>query len=125
MTIIVNNQQATYTNISTIWIFEEPGVGSGLIIVGDLAAGMTVGYVGNAAAVGQNHFICLDVSAVHGQVRVDDFNNPVGERYPFTSPAAGIWGPKVMIINEMAGSGGDYLPWAFRRAKLGPLLPQH
>ena len=35
------------------------------------------------------------------------FNNPVGERYPFTSPANGIWGPKVMIINEMAGSGGD------------------
>ena len=35
------------------------------------------------------------------------FNNVAGDRYPFTSPAAGIWGPKVMIINEMAGSGGD------------------
>jgi tricorn protease len=40
----------------------------------------------------------------------------------YTTPAGAIFGPKVMIINEMAGSGGDYLPWAFRRDKLGPLV---
>ncbi len=50
------------------------------------------------------------------------FNNVVGERYPFTSPAAGIWGPKVMIINEMAGSGGDLMPYMFRYRKIGPLV---
>ncbi|HEU4630080.1 MAG TPA: PDZ domain-containing protein [Gemmatimonadaceae bacterium] len=50
------------------------------------------------------------------------FNNPVGERYPFTSPASGIWGPKVMIINEMAGSGGDLLPYMFKRRGIGPLV---
>jgi tricorn protease len=50
------------------------------------------------------------------------FNNPVGERYPFTSPANGIWGPKVMIINEMAGSGGDLMPYMFKRRQLGPLV---
>ncbi|NUR35394.1 MAG: protease [Gemmatimonadaceae bacterium] len=50
------------------------------------------------------------------------FNNPVGDRYPFTSPAAGIWGPKVMIINEMAGSGGDLMPYMFQRRKIGPLV---
>ncbi|MBC7898008.1 MAG: PD40 domain-containing protein [Cytophagaceae bacterium] len=50
------------------------------------------------------------------------FNNPVGDRKPFTSPAAGIWGPKVMIINEMAGSGGDLMPYMFRRRKIGPLV---
>jgi tricorn protease len=50
------------------------------------------------------------------------FNNPVGERYPFTSPAAGIWGPKVMIINEMAGSGGDLMPWMFKHRKVGPIV---
>jgi tricorn protease len=50
------------------------------------------------------------------------FNNPVGDRYPFTSPANGIWGPKVMIINEMAGSGGDLMPYMFKRRKLGPLV---
>jgi tricorn protease len=50
------------------------------------------------------------------------FNNPVGQRYPYTSPANGIWGPKVMIINEMAGSGGDLMPYMFKRRKLGPLV---
>jgi tricorn protease len=43
-----------------------------------------------------------------------------GEDY--TTPAGAIFGPKAMIINELAGSGGDYLPWAFRRFKLGPLV---
>jgi tricorn protease len=33
-----------------------------------------------------------------------------------------IFGPKVMLINESAGSGGDALPWMFRRLKLGPLV---
>jgi tricorn protease len=50
------------------------------------------------------------------------FNNVAGDRYPFTSPSAGIWGPKVMIINEMAGSGGDLMPWMFRHRKLGVLV---
>ena len=50
------------------------------------------------------------------------FNNVAGDRYPFTSPSAGIWGPKVMIINEMAGSGGDLMPYMFRRRKIGPLV---
>ncbi len=50
------------------------------------------------------------------------FNNVAGDRVPFTSPSAGIWGPKVMIINEMAGSGGDLMPYMFRHRKLGPLV---
>ena len=31
-------------------------------------------------------------------------------------------GPKAMLINEMAGSGGDAMPWFFRTAKVGPLI---
>jgi tricorn protease len=50
------------------------------------------------------------------------FNNVAGDRMPFTSPSAGIWGPKVMIINEMAGSGGDLMPYMFRFRKIGPLV---
>jgi tricorn protease len=50
------------------------------------------------------------------------FNNVAGDRMPFTSPAAGVWGPKVMIINEMAGSGGDLMPYMFKRRKLGTLV---
>ncbi len=50
------------------------------------------------------------------------FNNVAGDRVPFTSPAAGIWGPKVMIINEMAGSGGDLMPYMFHYRKIGTLV---
>ncbi len=38
------------------------------------------------------------------------------------SPSASIQGPKVMIIDETAGSGGDYLPWMFRKFKLGTII---
>ena len=41
---------------------------------------------------------------------------------PSTSPAAGIYGPKVMIVNESAGSGGDALPYFFQLRKIGPLV---
>jgi tricorn protease len=50
------------------------------------------------------------------------FNNVAGTRMPFTSPSAGIWGPKVMIVNEMAGSGGDLMPYMFKLRKIGPLV---
>jgi tricorn protease len=50
------------------------------------------------------------------------FNNVAGDRVPFTSPAAGIWGPKVMIANEMSGSGGDYLPYMFHSHQIGTLV---
>ena len=41
---------------------------------------------------------------------------------PSTSPIAGIYGPKVMLINESAGSGGDALPFMFHLRKIGPLI---
>jgi len=50
------------------------------------------------------------------------FNNPVDDKQPFTSPGFGLFGPKVMIINEMAGSGGDYMPYMFSKRKIGPLI---
>jgi tricorn protease len=39
-----------------------------------------------------------------------------------TTPVEAIFGPKVMIINEMAGSGGDAMPWMFRKTGIGPLV---
>lgn len=40
----------------------------------------------------------------------------------FPTPVGAIFGPKVMMINERSGSGGDALPFYFRREKLGPLV---
>lgn len=50
------------------------------------------------------------------------FNSAANDHRPWTTPMAGIWGPKVMIINERAGSGGDLLPYMFKAANLGPLV---
>jgi len=33
-----------------------------------------------------------------------------------------VFGPKVMLINQYAGSGGDALPWMFKRLGIGPLI---
>lgn len=38
------------------------------------------------------------------------------------SPSASIQGPKVMIIDETAGSGGDMLPWMFHKFKVGTIV---
>jgi tricorn protease len=40
----------------------------------------------------------------------------------FTTPGAGIYGPKTMLIDQDAGSGGDFLPWAFKRLGLGKTI---
>ena len=47
--------------------------------------------------------------------------NEVPGGKPFRLPA-GILGPKVLLINEMSGSGGDFFPWVFRHQKTGPLI---
>jgi len=41
---------------------------------------------------------------------------------PVHDPVGAIFGPKVMIINQSAGSGGDAMPWYFRKAGLGQLV---
>jgi len=41
---------------------------------------------------------------------------------PATIPQLGNFGPKVMIVNESAGSGGDMLPYCFRFRKLGLIV---
>ena len=50
------------------------------------------------------------------------FNSRAGDRKPWTQPMAGLFGPKVMIVNESAGSGGDLLPYLFRFRGIGPLV---
>lgn len=43
-----------------------------------------------------------------------------GEDY--RTPFGSMPGPKAMIVNEYAGSGGDLMPWMFKRAGIGPLI---
>jgi len=40
----------------------------------------------------------------------------------YNTPAGALHGPKVMLIDQDAGSGGDYLPYSFRELGLGQLI---
>ena len=40
----------------------------------------------------------------------------------FRAPFGTIPGPKAMLVNQYSGSGGDLMPWMFRRAGVGPLI---
>jgi tricorn protease len=41
---------------------------------------------------------------------------------PIHDPVGAIFGPKVMLINQNSGSGGDAMPWYFRKAEVGKLV---
>ncbi|MGA8044116.1 MAG: PDZ domain-containing protein [Terracidiphilus sp.] len=41
---------------------------------------------------------------------------------PIHDPVGAIFGPKVMLINQNSGSGGDAMPWYFRKAGIGQLI---
>jgi tricorn protease len=40
----------------------------------------------------------------------------------YNTPAGAVHGPKVMLIDQDAGSGGDYLPYSFRQLGIGKLI---
>ena len=44
------------------------------------------------------------------------------EGHDLLQPNGAIFGPKAMIINEYAGSGGDAMPWYFHRTGAGTLV---
>jgi tricorn protease len=101
-------------------------------------------YVPNTAALGHAYFKRYFFPQSDKEaIIVDERFNGGGQvadyyidhlRRPFTAmwatrygediktPVAAIHGPKVMLIDETAGSGGDLLPWMFRQNKLGPLV---
>jgi tricorn protease len=101
-------------------------------------------YVPNTAGLGHEYFKRYFFPQAHldaviiderynggGQVAdyyIDLLNRPYiahwNTRYgaDIKTPIASIQGPKVMIIDETAGSGGDLLPWMFRKFEMGPLV---
>ena len=101
-------------------------------------------YVPNTSSMGHTYFKRYFFPQVHKEAIIVDerFNGGglVADYYidmlrrPFVcnwnmrycddikTPSASIQGPKVMLIDETAGSGGDLLPWMFRRFGLGKLV---
>ena len=101
-------------------------------------------YVPNTAGAGHEYFkryffpqadrkaIIVDERFNGGGSLADYYIDILSRRYQshwtmrytndFKTPTASIQGPKVMLINELAGSGGDMLPWMFRKFGLGKLI---
>jgi len=102
---VPNTSQAGYENFNRYYFSQQDRDG---IIIDERFNG------GGSAA---DYMIDVMARELHGF-----FNNPIGDRDPFTTPGAGIWGPKVMVTNEAAGSGGDLLPYMFKRMDLGPTV---
>ena len=71
----------------------------------------------NGGGSAADYMVDIMARQLHGY-----FNSRANDRKPFTTPMAGIWGPKVMLINERAGSGGDLLPYLFSKMEIGPLI---
>lgn len=79
--------------------------------------GVVVDERNNGGGSAADYMVDIMARNLHGY-----FNSKVGDHRPFLTPNAGIFGPKVMIINERAGSGGDLLPYLFNKMKIGPLV---
>ncbi|MEP5937078.1 MAG: PDZ domain-containing protein [Erythrobacter sp.] len=112
----------------------------------DQASGGTVAYVymPNTAGAGYTFFNRMYFSQTDKQALIlDERSNGGGqaanyiidvlsrkwmsgwkdrEGINWSTPGGGIYGPKVMLIDQDAGSGGDWMPYAFREAGLGTLI---
>lgn len=60
------------------------------------------------------------VVEVLGRTRLSGWKDREGA--VFDTPGGAILGPKVMLIDQDAGSGGDWMPWAFKQKRLGRLM---
>ncbi|WP_321477297.1 PDZ domain-containing protein [uncultured Paludibaculum sp.] len=81
--------------------------------------------VGKDAAIIDERFnggglLATDIIEVLNRKRMSAVATRDGEDE--VQPQGAIFGPKVMIINEYAGSGGDAMPNYFRRANTGKLV---
>lgn len=80
--------------------------------------------IGKQAAIVDERFnggglLATDIAEILNRKLLSAASNRVGD--PLIQPQ-GIFGPKVMLINERAGSGGDAMPWYFRRTGVGKLI---
>src|SRR2546428_13228642 len=80
--------------------------------------------IGKQGAVVDERFnggglLATDIAEILNRKPLSAASNRVGE--PLMQPQ-GIFGPKVMIINERAGSGGGAMPGDFKRAGVGKVI---
>lgn len=69
-----------------------------------------------------NHGGAINDWMIHEMEKPLDFYDIARYGKPMRDPSAAVYGPKVMLINELAGSGGDIFPFLFRLHKVGKLV---
>lgn len=69
-----------------------------------------------------NHGGSINDFMVREMKKTLDFGSVTRHGSDWQIPNAAIFGPKIMLINEGAGSGGDIFPYMFRMYKVGPLV---
>lgn len=69
-----------------------------------------------------NHGGLVNDFMVHEMEKPLDFIDKARYGKRMNDPSAAIYGPKVMLVNEMAGSGGDIFPYIFKLHKVGKLV---
>ena len=80
--------------------------------------------IGKQAAIMDERFnggglLATDIAEIMNRKPMSALANRIGED---PVQPQGIFGPKVMLINERAGSGGDAMPWYFKRSGAGRLI---
>jgi len=112
----------------------------------DAATGGRVGYVylPNTAGAGYTYFNRMFFAQVDKEALIIDERSNAGgqaanyivevlsrahlsgwkdrDGLVYDTPMGAMFGPKLMMIDQDAGSGGDYLPYAFRQLGIGKLL---
>ena len=69
-----------------------------------------------------NHGGLINDFMPNEMMRVLDFGSRTRYGEDMRLPLTGIFGPKVMLTNEMSGSGGDIFPFLFKQRKVGKLI---
>lgn len=54
--------------------------------------------------------------------RTPQMVNATREGVETVEPSQAVFGPKVLVINQMSGSGGDALPWLFHKNNVGTMV---
>ncbi len=76
-----------------------------IILRSRIKKGAVIDERNNGGGSAADYMVDIMARDLHGY-----FNSRANDHRPFTTPMSGIWGPKVMLINERAGSGGDSYP---------------
>ena len=75
--------------------------------------------------------LIVDERYNHGGMSPDFYTEKLGRRMLLALapregkdfvPQSAYFGPKIMLVNERAGSGGDLFPYYFKKEKIGPLV---